>query len=89
MGSVNYLNPKDVSFIKSMIKSIYLGVVLRTDVEMRVHINSSLHVDHVYNMRIDVSYFFDDHVRRASGSTKLSKVLYWWKDVGWSSCNVT
>ncbi|MFV1056292.1 hypothetical protein, partial [Klebsiella pneumoniae] len=50
-----------------------LGVVLSTVVGTRVHINSSLHVNHVTNMGIDVSYLLDDHVRRARGSTKLSK----------------
>ena len=53
-----------------------LGLVLSTDVELRVYINSTLHVNHVATMGIAGSYFLDDHVRGSSGSTKMSKVLY-------------
>ena len=57
-------------FLKYELKYI-LGVVLNIDMGMRVHINSSLYVNHVDIMGIKGSYFLDDHVSLASGSTRL------------------
>ena len=48
-----------------------LGVVLSTDVGMKIHIKSSIHVNYVAIMDFNGSYFFDDDVSLASGSTRL------------------
>ena len=58
----NYLNSMKEVVLKTHELKYILGVVLRIDVGMRVHINSSLHVNHVDIMGINGSYFLDDHV---------------------------
>ena len=58
-----------------------LGVVLRTDVEMRVHNNSNLQKNNVAIMGMNVSCSLDDHVFKASGSTKL-RSSKWWQSIG-------
>ena len=54
--------PKGMKLLlKHQLKYI-LGVVLSIDMGMRVHINSSLHVNHVAIISINELYFLDDHV---------------------------
>ena len=53
-----------------------LGIVLSPDVGMRVHMNSSLHVNHASIMGINGSYFVDDHVSWASGRSYTDGKVY-------------
>ena len=74
----NELEKKKEVVLKTYELSI-LGVVLSTDVGMRVHINSSLHENHVVIMGRKGSYFLDQSFSQFSSGYIRQFRSYTWK----------